>query len=211
MFDITYKGANCVIISTKKSTLVADPKLSLVGLKDVAVKDVVEVATEERFVVPSADAKLVIDGPGEYEIGDFTLKSVGATRHIDAETAEQLATIYHIEVGDVRLALLGNVAATLSEDQLEALGVVDILLLPVGGGGYTLDATAATTLVRQIEPKVVIPLHYADGGLKYEVPQDSLELFTKELGAPVEVVDKYKVKSMASIPLALTVVNVTRS
>lgn len=211
MFDITYKGANCVVISTKKSTLVADPKLSLVGLKDASVKDAVEVATEERFVVPSTDAKLIIDGPGEYEIGDFTLKAVSTTRHIDAETAEQLATIYHIEVGDVRLALLGNIAAKLSEDQLEALGVVDILLLPVGGGGYTLDAVSATTLARQIEPKVVVPLHYAEAALKYEVPQDSLELFTKELGAPVEVVDKYKVKSAAAIPAALTIVNVTRS
>lgn len=211
MFDITYKGANCVIISTKKSTLIADPKLSLVGLKDVNVKDAVEIATEERFVISSSDAKLIIDGPGEYEIGDFALKSVSATRHIDAESSDQLATIYHIEVGDVRLALLGNVSAKLSEDQLEALGVVDILLLPVGGGGYTLDAVSATALVRQIEPKVAIPLHYADGGLKYEVPQDSLELFTKELGAPVEVTDKYKVKSAATVPAALTVVNITRS
>ncbi|HEU0266217.1 MAG TPA: MBL fold metallo-hydrolase [Candidatus Saccharimonadaceae bacterium] len=211
MFDISFKGANCVVISTKKSTLVADPKLSLVGLKDANVKDAVEIVTEERFIVASDDVKLIIDGPGEYEVGDFTLKSVSATRHIDAESSEQLATIYHIEVGDVKLALLGNIAAKLDDDQLEALGVVDILLLPVGGGGYTLDAVSATALVRQIEPKVVIPLHYADNDLKFEVPQDSLELFTKELGAPVEVVDKYKLKSAAVIPAALTIVNVTRS
>ena len=211
MFDITYKGANCVVISTKKSTLITDPKLSLVGLKDANVKDAIELATETRFVVSSDSTKLIIDGPGEYEVGDFAIKAASAVRHIDDESTEPLATIYHIEVGDVRLALVGNVTAKLSEDQLEVLGVVDILLLPVGGGGYTLDGAAATTLVRQIEPKAVVPLHYAESGLKYEVPQDDLEFFTKALGAPIETVERYKVKSTATLPPVLTVVNITRS
>ena len=90
--------------------------------------------------------------------------------------------------------------------------MVDILVIPVGGGGYTLDATSAATIVRQIEPKAVIPIHYADTGVSYEVPQDTLDTFTKELGAPVEEpVAKYKVKSGASIPQVLTVVPLSRS
>jgi len=211
MFDIEYKGGNGVVIATKKTTIVADPKLSVVGLKDLSIKDVVEVATESRFATNSKDAKLLIEGPGEYEIGDFSIRGVSAIRHLDAPDAEPIATIYRIETGDVRIALLGNIASNLEEEQLEALGVVDILILPVGGSGYTLDATSAAALVRNIDPKVVIPIHYADSTLKYEVPQDTLETFTKELAAPVESVAKYKVKSSSVLPATLTIIEITRS
>jgi L-ascorbate metabolism protein UlaG (beta-lactamase superfamily) len=124
---------------------------------------------------------------------------------------ERIATVYRVEVADVRIAVLGNISPKLSESQLESLGVIDILVLPVGGGGYTLDATSAASLVRAIEPKVVIPTHYADSSLQYEVPQDTLETFTKELGASVETVSKYKVKGLASLPVSLAVVVITRS
>lgn len=211
MFDIEYKGGNGVVIATKKTTVVIDPKLSSLGVKDIAVKEAVEIATEPRFALSSKDAQLAIEGPGDYEIGDFSICGTSATRHIDTEADEKIATIYRIEVGDVRIALLGNIAPKLSEDQLEALGIVDIVILPVGGGGLTLDATSAASVVRQIDPKAVIPTHYADGALSYEMPQDTLETFTKELGAPVETVAKYKVKAASSLPAVLTVIEVTRS
>ena len=163
MFDIEYKGGNSVVFTTKKTTLVADPKTYIVGLKDTTIKEAIELATEARFALQSKDAVLAIEGPGEYEIGDFSIRGISAVRHIDTEADERVATIYRIEVGDVRIALLGNIAPKLSEDQLEAVGVVDMLVIPVGGGGYTLDATSAATIVRQIDPKVVIPVHYADG------------------------------------------------
>jgi L-ascorbate metabolism protein UlaG (beta-lactamase superfamily) len=209
MFDIEYKGANGLVIATKNATAVIDPKLSLVGLKDLKTENAVEIVTEARFLIDGA--KLAVEGPGEYEIGDFSIRGIGAVRHLDTEATEPLATIYRIEVNDVRIALLGNITPKLDEEQLESLGVVDMLIVPVGGGGYTLDATSAATLVRQIDPKVVIPVHYADSAVKYEVPQDTLETFTKELGAPVETVAKYKVKAASSLPLTLTVVEVTRS
>lgn len=211
MFDIEYKGGNGVVVATKKTTLVVDPKLSLVGLKDLSVKDTVELATEARFMVEDPAARLILEGPGEYEVGDFSIRGVAAQRHIDTEKDEKLATIYRVEVGDTRIALLGNIAPTLSDDQLEALGVVDILIVPVGGSGYTLDATSAAAVTRHIDPKVVIPVHYADSALSYEVPQDDVETFSKELGAPVESVAKYKIKSAASLPEVLTTVIVARS
>lgn len=211
MFEIEYKGGNGVVLSTKKAILNVDPRLSVVGLKDIKTKDEVELATEERFVVENSDARIIIDRPGEYEVGEFTIRGTAAFRHIDSEDSNKLSTIYRIECGDVRLAILGNIAPKLSDEQLEAIGVIDILLLPVGGGGYTLDATSAATIVRQIEPKVVVPIHYADSALKYEVPQDSLDTFVKELGAPLETVAKLKVKSAATLPAVLTVMQVTRS
>jgi L-ascorbate metabolism protein UlaG (beta-lactamase superfamily) len=211
MFEIEYKGGNGVVIATKKTTALIDPKLSVVGLKDLAIKEAVEIATEPRLATGGKDAQLCIEGPGDYELGDFSIRGVAATRHIDVETDEKIATIYRIEVGDVRIALLGNIAPKLSELQLEEIGVVDIVILPVGGGGLTLDATSAASLVRQIDPKAVVPTHYSDNALTYDMPQDTLETFVKELGAPLETVAKYKVKAAASLPAVLTVVEVTRS
>lgn len=211
MFEIEYKGANSVVLRTKKAAVVTDPKLSLVGLKDLSVKDMVEIVTESRFVVSDDSAKLLIEGPGEYGISDFDIVGIPAQRHLDDKGSELLSTMYRIEVGDVRIALLGNIYEKLDEEQLEALGVIDVLIIPIGGNGYTLDATGASSLVRQIDPKVVIPVHYADTALKYEVPQDTLETFTHELGAPTEQTSKYKVKQASGLPATLTVIEVTRS
>ena len=212
MFDIEYKGGNGVVITTKKTQVVIDPKLSVIGLKDLSVKDAVELATEARFGLNDENAKLVVEGPGEYETGDVSIRGIRATRHLDTEVDEPIDTIYRIEIGEVRLALLGNIAPKLNEDQLEEIGVVDGVIIPVGGNGYTLDATSAATIVRSIDPRIVIPVSYADSALKYEVPQDSLDVFTKELTAPVEEVGlKYKVKSSSSIPQVLTVIKIDRS
>lgn len=211
MFDLEYKGGNGITITTKKSSIVIDPKLSLVGLKDLKVKDQIVLATEHRFRVADTDAQVVIDGPGEYEVGDFTIRGIAATRHIDTPDQEKLATVYRVECGEARLAILGNIDAKLSEEQYEQIGVVDILVLPVGGGGYTLDATSAAAIVRAIEPKVVVPVHYAGSGLSYEVPQDSLDTFVSELGVQKETVPKLKVKSSSVLPATLTVMEVERS
>ena len=211
MFDVEYRGGNAVVLSTKKTSLMVDPRLSLFGLKDIKTKDEVELATESRFVVENSEARTIIDQPGEYEVGDFTIKGIAATRHIDKPDDEQLSTIYRIECGDVKVALIGNIAPKLTDEQLETLGMIDIVILPVGGNGYTLDAVSAVAIVRQTEPKLVIPVHYADSGLSYEVPQDSVEVFEKELGAPVEKLAKLKVKSGVILPETLTVIELSRS
>jgi len=210
MFEIEYKGANSVIISTKKSTLVVDPKLSLVGLKDVSTKDAVELATEARFALNGETARLNIEGPGEYGVGEFDIKGIAAQRHLDSEAEPLASTIYRVEVNDVRIAIIGNIYEKLSETQLEEIGLIDILIIPVGGNGYTLDATGAASLTRSIDPKVVIPVHFAESDIKYEVPQDTLETFTKELGGTVEELPKYKLKLATLLPPVLTIVHLTR-
>lgn len=209
MFDIEYKGGNAVVFSSKKTTIAVDPRLSVLGLKDPKLNDVVELLTESRFRVDDPEVRIIIDGPGEYEVGDFTIRGVAVSRLIDDEKEEKASTAYRLEQGDVSIAVVGNTGPNFSEEQLESLGVVDILVIPVGGGG-TLDATNAASLIRAIEPKMVIPVHYADAALRYEVPQDTLETFVKELGAPVEDVQKLKIKS-AALPSALTVYSLVRS
>jgi hypothetical protein len=211
MFEVEYKGANCVSISTKKGTIVADPKLSLVGLKDASVKDAIELSTEARFALNADTARLNIEGPGEYGIADFDIHGIAAQRHLDSAADPKITTIYRIEAGDVRVALLGNIYEKLTEAQLEEIGLIDVLILPVGGNGYTLDATGAASLTRQIDPKIVVPIHYADPALKYEVQQDSLDVFLKELGAPVEEAPKLKFKQGATLPETLTIYKLARS
>ena len=211
MFEIEYKGANSIVIITKKAKLIVDPKLSVVGLKDISTKGAVELATESRFTVADPDATLLIEGPGEYGVADFDIRGIAARRHIDSENEGLMSTIYRVKIGDSRIGIIGNIDKKLSDEQLEGLGVVDILVMPVGGGGYTLDSADAASLVRMIDPKVVIPVHYADKALKYEVPQDELKLFITELGVPVETVAKYKPKQLAAVPTTLSVVEITRS
>lgn len=211
MLEIEYKGANGVVLSTKRATIYADPKLSVVGLKDLSTKDQIEVATEARFALKSTDAKLAIEGPGEYGVANFDIKGIAAQRHLDTDTDPKQSTIYRIETNDIRVGLIGNIFEKVTEEQLEELGIIDVLILPVGGNGYTLDATGAASVVRKVDPKVVIPIHYADSHIKYEVPQDPLELFLKELGSPVEEVAKYKLKQAGVLPESLTILKLTRS
>ncbi len=207
--EIEYKGANAVTIKSGSTLLVADPKLSIVGLKDVKISGAIQVTTEKRFSV-SGDEKIHISGPGEYEVSDISIKGIAAQRHIDE--AGQKTTIYSLVVAGFRIALLGNIADKLSEDQLEALGVLDIVILPVGGNGYTLDAQAAAGIIRQIGPKIVIPIHYNDSALSYEVPQGELADFLKEIAVTEhDVVDKFKLKAGAALPGVLSVVEVTRT
>lgn len=209
MFEVEYKGANTVVISTKKGTIVSDPKLSLVGLKDANLKDAIELATEARFAINAENARLVIEGPGEYGIADFDIRGIAAQRHLDADG--KASTIYRIEAGEIRVALIGNIYEKLSEAQLEELGLIDVLIIPVGGNGYTLDATGAATLTRLIDPKVVVPIHYADPAIKYEVAQDDFETFAKELGGIVEEAPKLKLKTSAALPEALTIYKLARA
>ncbi|MDO4872242.1 MAG: MBL fold metallo-hydrolase [bacterium] len=212
MFDIEYKGANTVVISTKKSVIVTDPKLSIHGQKDYVVKNAIELATEEQFSLADDDFSLSISYPGGYEVGDFSINGFPEKRHLDGEEEGKKSVIYSIEIlNGVKVGLIGNVGPEISDEQLENLGTVDILILPVGGNGYTLDATSAAKIVRNVDPKVVIPVHYLEDGLNYEVPQGDLTTFIKELGADVEKTQKYKVKSLTSLPEKLTIVQVERT
>lgn len=212
MFEIEYKGANGVVITTKKTRVVCDSKLSMVGLKDVAVHNDVEIATEKRFTTEGATPKVCFDGPGEYEVGDVSISGIAAQRHIDTEVDGKQSTIYRLSIDDARIVIIGNIAPKLTERQLEQIGVVDVVVVPVGGNGYTLDATAAASMIRQLEPRVVIPVHYADAAVKYEVPQADVDVFIKEMGAAVvEAGLKWKPKNSVNLPDSLTIIQVARS
>lgn len=207
--DIEYKGANCVVITTKKGVAVTDPKLSLVGLKDYSGKFEVQLATQPEFAVEGREG-LTVNGPGEYETENFSIRAAAAQRHIDTPDQPKGATVIRIATTEVAIAVVGHITGDLSEEDLEALGIVDIVIIPVGGNGYTLDAHGAIKLIRQLDPRIVIPVHYDDPALKYEVPQAELEPFLKELGAVHETTPKLRLKGGA-MPEALTVYEITRT
>ncbi len=205
--EFEYKGGNCIVITSKQGTIVVDGKLSAVGLKNIEPKDAIELSTQSGLAVDTG--RVVVDMPGEYEINDISILGVAAARMIDYDGSLQ-ATMYRLAFPDLTIAVLGHVATPLTDEQLESLGMVDVLVLPVGGGGYTLDAHHAVEAVHKINPKVVIPTHYADSHIKYEVPQDMLEPFIKELGAAHEVMPKWKIKNGA-LPETQTIIELTRT
>ena len=212
MFDIEYKGANAIVFATKKVRVVFDPNLAVAGAKNVSVKDSIEVVTEDRFAVTDPAPRLLLNSPGEYEVGDVAISGIPARRHIDTDADGEKSTIYKISVGDVRGAVIGNIQPKLSDDQLEDIGVVDFAIIPVGGSGYTLDAVSASSMVRQLDPKVVIPVHYADSSINYEVSQAGVEDFIKELNANVvEAGPKWKLKKPTDLPDNLTVVQISKT
>lgn len=206
--DFSYKGGNCIVITIKKEIFVVDGGVHAIGLKDVVKKDAIYLATQKEFA-PKDPSGMVFDGPGDYEVRGVSIKGVAAPRMID-HNDDKKSTIFHIIAEGLSVVVLGHVRTPLSEEELEAIGVTDIAIIPVGGNGYTLDSHQATSVVAQLEPKVVIPTHYADSAITYEVPQNNLEEFIKELGVEHETTSQYKVKG-ASVPVKQTIMELTRS
>lgn len=193
--ELQYFGANCVRISTKKANIIIDDNLESLGLKPQTKPGDIAIFTGPHAGTDDTDVKLIIDQPGEYEVSDTSVQGVAARAHMDEEGAKT-ATMFKIIGDDIRLVALGHVHPDLSDEQLEALGTVDVLVIPVGGNGYTLDGIGALKVIKKIEPKLIVPTHYDDSAVKYPVPQQPLEEVLKVLSMePSEPVAKLKVKA----------------
>lgn len=193
--ELQYYGANCVRLSGKKFNIVVDDNLSEVGLKPITKPSDISLRTSLSVPAPK-ESSFRAEMPGEYEISGAIIHGIAARAHMDEE-GKTTATIYTVESEDVRIAVIGHIFPDLSEEQLEQLGMIDVLVVPVGGNGYTLDGVGALTIVKKIEPKIIIPTHYADKSVKYEVPQAELTEALKGLAMePSETVAKYKIRSV---------------
>lgn len=190
--ELQFFGANCLKITAKKASIVIDDNLAQLGLKSVTKPDDISLRTLESF--PAQKARFETHMPGEYEISGVSIHGIAARSHMDEE-GKNSATIYIISAGGVKVVILGHIHPDLAEDQIGQIGMVDIAVVPVGGNGFTLDGVGALKVVKEIEPKVVIPTHYADKAIKYEVPQAELAEALKNMGMEsAETVDKYKFK-----------------
>jgi L-ascorbate metabolism protein UlaG (beta-lactamase superfamily) len=103
----------------------------------------------------------------------------------------------------IAVGVLGHIHPELSDEQLERLGNIDVLLVPVGNAGYTMDAKSAAKIVKAIDPKIVVPTHYAEAGIKFEVDQSPVEEFFKEMGVEPEKVESLKLK-FGQLPVDIT-------
>lgn len=196
--DLQYYGADCVVLGSKDIRLVVDDNLAGLGLKSVAKPGDVMLYTGKHAAVQT-DTKLVIDGPGEYEVSDLSIVGIAAQAHID-DPGTHNATMYKVMVDDTTYLFTGHINPGLSDDQLEAIGMIDVMVVPVGGNGYTLDAGGALQLVKKIEPKLIVPTHYADPAIHYPVEQQSLEQVLKNLTMePKETTAKFRFKPVEAI------------
>lgn len=189
--EIQFYGANCVRLGNKKVSVVVDDNLASLGLKSVSTAEDIAIFTLDKNT--STQNRFVIEGPGEYEISEVSVRGIPAQAHLDDSGLR--STMYSIQILGFSVGIIGHVNPNLSEEQLEKLGLIDVLIVPVGGSGYTLDAVGAASLVKKIEPKIVIPTHYADSAISYEVPQADVGLFLKEVGvSEVEKLGVLKLK-----------------
>lgn len=206
--EFQYHGGNCISIQTKESRIVIDDTLAGLGLKPVTKPDDIVFFSTQTEKTPSA--RLVISDPGEYEISGVSVFGIAARAHMD-EPGKESAIIYKFQYGDLRVASVGHIHPDISEDELEELGAVDVLIVPVGGNGYTLDGIGALSIIKKIEPKVVIPTHYEDSKVSYPVPQQPLTEALKGLAMePKETVAKFKPKP-ADLNETLQLIVLTRS
>ncbi|HET7827586.1 MAG TPA: MBL fold metallo-hydrolase [Candidatus Saccharimonadales bacterium] len=190
--ELTFYGANCIRLAARKAQIVVDDNLKQLGLKDVTKPSDISLRTNKDF--PPHEAIFSAELPGEYEVSGVVIRGIAARAHMDEEVGKS-AVIYTIQADDTKVAVLGHIYPELSESQLEQIGLVDVAIVPVGGNGYTLDGAGALKVIRQIEPKVVIPTHYADKAVKYQVPQASLAEALKNLGMEAaEKTAKFKIK-----------------
>ena len=192
---ITYLGLSCFKIKCKNIDIIIDPYDNKNGLTLKKTKaDVVLVTHNHSNHNNTQDLNSEIkkiQGPGEYEINDTFIRGK-ETFHDNSNGSERgINTIYKIEDEKISLAHLGDLGQKeLSKEQLEFLDNVDILLIPIGGK-YTINHKEAIKLINDIEPRVVMPMHYKIPNLKLDIADESE--FVKEIGLSPEKMDEFKV------------------
>ncbi|MEX2246338.1 MAG: MBL fold metallo-hydrolase [Dehalococcoidia bacterium] len=180
--EITWLGHACFRIRAKEATVVTDPCDRSTGYSlGRPTADIVTVSVHNPahdYVAGVAGTPRVLDGPGEFEISGASIIGV-ATQNGQPDAAERnLAFV--IEMEDVRVCHLGSLRAVPTSDQVAEIGNVDVLLIPVGGGGE-IDAPAAAETVSLLEPRLVIPMRYQTPVEKTKL--DPVDRFLKEMGA----------------------------
>lgn len=192
---ISWFGQSCFRIESKEGSVLIDPFSPEIGLRPPKIKDDVVLVTHDHYdhnnVSGANEEAMILKGPGEYERKGISIRGI-LSYHDDSQGAERgLNTIYSIKAEDITVCHLGDFGQSDFQDhQIDDIGSVDILMIPVGGK-YTIDAKAAVKLIGEIEPKVIIPMHYKTPGLKVDI--DGVDKFIKELGLTPEKVDKYKI------------------
>ncbi len=194
---ITWYGQSCFKIQSGETVVFTDPFDKEIGLTPPRGQANVVTISHNHHDHNNQETinggALVVDGPGEYETKGVEIRGVFSF-HDDKEGKERGAnTIYVIEVEGIKICHLGDLGQSkLTAEQVEQIDGVDILMIPVGGT-FTIDGETAVEIINQIEPRIVIPMHYKISGLSYKL--DGVDVFLKEMGeTKKEAVDKLTLK-----------------
>jgi L-ascorbate metabolism protein UlaG (beta-lactamase superfamily) len=192
--ELQFYGADCIALTTKQARVLIDDNLADLGAKTVAKAGDISLFTGAH-ASPAQPSKIIIDQAGEYEVSGISVYGIPARGHMDEE-GKKTAVMYKIVADELRILVTGHIYPELSDEQLETIGMIDVMLVPVGGNGYTMDPIGAFKVVKKVEPKVVIPTHFDDQALKFPVPQQPLEEALKAFPMELkETVAKLKLKS----------------
>ncbi len=181
--DITWLGHSCFRIKGSHATVITDPYPPSLGYSlgkpSAHIVTVSHQHPNHSYVQGVSGEPRSITGPGEYDIRDVLI--IGVATYHDAEKGGKRGknTAYLVEVDEISVCHLGDLGHVLTAGQAEEIDNVDVLLLPVGGIS-TINAPMAAEVVRQLEPKVVIPMHYKTPAISREL--ESVDRFLKEVG-----------------------------
>ncbi len=204
--DISWLGHSCFSIRGARATVITDPYSPDLGYSlGKPTARIVTVSHQHpghSYVQGISGEPKLVTGPGEYEISDVLI--IGMATFHDGEEGRKRGknTAYLMEVDEVSVCHLGDLGHVLTTEQIEQMENVDVLLLPVGGVS-TINVAMAAEIVRQLEPKVVVPMHYKTKALKWEL--EPVDRFLKEMGVK-EVNSQPKLSlTRPSLPLSTQV------
>ena len=181
--DINWYGHSCFRLRGRDVSVVTDPYGPAAGFGALKASATAVTISHDHpnhnYARAISDARKIVTGPGEYEIGGLMITGV-ATAPLQLGDGSRLKnTAYLIQVDEVTVCHLGAISTVLTSDEIDQLKDTEVLLLPVGGHG-TITATQASQIVSQLEPRMIIPMRYASDGNESQL--DSAESFCKEMG-----------------------------
>ncbi len=200
---ITWYGQSYFQINTNQGknervNIVVDPFDKTIGLRTPKLTADILLITHNHYdhnnIKVVSGNPFLIDGLGEYEIKEVFIQGISGF-HDNSQGRERGGiTIYIIETEGIRLCHLGDLGQSeLTAEQIDKIGNIDILMLPIGGV-YTISAKEAIKIISQIEPKIIIPMHYQIPNLKIKL--DGVDKFMKVMGlGKIDSLSKLSIKS----------------
>lgn len=171
----------------KNAKIIFDPfDPSIVGLPFKKIEaDIICVSHSHHdhdFVGIIEGSPYVVRGPGEYEIKGVKISGIPSFHDDENGSKRGRNTIYVVEMDGIFLCHLGDLGHKLTDKQLSSIGEVSVLFIPVGGF-YTIDPKTAVEVIAQIEPKIVVPMHYKVPRMKSAFDcLSAIEGLTSEMG-----------------------------
>ena len=181
--EISWLGHSCFKLKGRQATVITDPYSPDLGYSlGKPAAHIVTVSHQHpghSCIQGIGGEPRLVTGPGEYEINGILITGIATFHDRERGQSRGKNTVYLMEIDEVSVCHLGDLGHVLNDEQVEEIDDVDVLLVPVGGVS-TINASVAAEIVRQVEPKAVIPMHYKTEAISREL--ESVDKFLKEIG-----------------------------